>query len=259
MKKLISFMLAFVMMCSFGMINATAEEWKPYITPVDSRGVSYEEDGETLLIAPGEKVFVHFLTDFEHNEEHGIDNVTGFSDGYDAGTLTQAGFKIRVGWAKDLGYKGNLYGLEIRTGNLKPGRTGILNYYLYEKAAFNTSPSPVNGGFDFINTPHALDRKMIVKVVPKKMKIGSLKAGKKSLTVKWKKQKDITGYEIQYSTKKDFSSGVKTVKVKSAKKTSRKLKGLKAKKKYYVRIRSYKKSDGGCYSEWSSVKSKKTK
>ena len=69
MKKMISFMLALVMMCSFGMISAQAEEWKPFITPVDSRGISYEKDGETLSLAPGEKVFVYFLTDFEHNEE----------------------------------------------------------------------------------------------------------------------------------------------------------------------------------------------
>lgn len=259
MKKLISVMLALAMVCSFGVMNARAEEWKPYITAMDSRGNVYEKDGETLSIADGEKVFVYFLTDFEHNEENGVDNVTGFSDGYPGGTLSAAGFQIKTGTAKELGYKGSSFGLEIGTGSLKPGKTSVLNYFLYEKLASNSVPSEQDGGFDFVNTPHVLDQWLTVKVVPKTMKISSLKAGKKSLTVKWKKQKDITGYEIQYSTKKDFSSGVKTVKVKSAKKTSRKLKGLKAKKKYYVRIRSYKKIAGGCCSEWSRVKTKKTK
>ncbi len=71
-------------------------------------------------------------------------------------------------------------------------------------------------------------------------KVSSLKvkAGKKKLTITWKKMAGIAGYELQISTKKSFK-GAKTVKLgkNKAKYTAKK---LKAKKKYYVRIRAYK-------------------
>ncbi len=67
------------------------------------------------------------------------------------------------------------------------------------------------------------------------------------------------GYEVQYSTSKKFSSA-KTKKVTSNKTTSVTLKSLKAKKTYYVRVRTYKTVDGKkYYSAWSSHKYKKTK
>jgi len=50
------------------------------------------------------------------------------------------------------------------------------------------------------------------------------------------------------------------VKVKKNKTTSSTVKKLKAKKKYYVRIRTYKKVNGKTYySGWSKVKNVKTK
>ncbi|MBO5302701.1 MAG: leucine-rich repeat domain-containing protein [Lachnospiraceae bacterium] len=102
------------------------------------------------------------------------------------------------------------------------------------------------------------------KILPKGTKLSKLTAKKKALTIKWKKQtKQTTGYEIQYSTSKKFK-GAKKVTVKKAKTTSTIIKKLKAKKKYYVRIRTYKtvKIDGKSkklYSEWSKSKSVKVK
>ena len=61
--------------------------------------------------------------------------------------------------------------------------------------------------------------------------------------MKWKKQSEkmaatrITGYEIQYSTNKKFTS-VKKATVKGYGATSKKITGLKAKTTYYVRIRT---------------------
>ncbi len=95
------------------------------------------------------------------------------------------------------------------------------------------------------------------KINPKTTSISKLTKGSKKITVKWKKQATQTkGYQIQYSTSKNFKSGVKTVTVKGTKTTSKKITKLKAKKTYYVRIRTY---NGSCYSKWSSVKSVKTK
>ena len=85
--------------------------------------------------------------------------------------------------------------------------------------------------------------------------ITSIKAQNKAFTVKWKKKSSITGYQIQYSTNSKFKKEKKSIKTKNAKTVSKKITKLKAAKKYYVRIRTYK---GKKYSKWSKVKSIKT-
>ena len=85
--------------------------------------------------------------------------------------------------------------------------------------------------------------------------ITSVKTKSKAFTVKWKKKSGITGYQIQYSTNSKFKKGNKSIKIKNAKTISKKITKLKAAKKYYVRIRTYK---GKKYSKWSKVKSIKT-
>ena len=85
--------------------------------------------------------------------------------------------------------------------------------------------------------------------------ITSVKAKDKAFTVKWKKKSDITGYQIQYSTNKKFKKNSKTIKIKQAKKFSKKITGLKASKKYYVRVRTYKVVKKKIsYSSWSKKK-----
>lgn len=98
-------------------------------------------------------------------------------------------------------------------------------------------------------------------VAKKKPTIKKLTKAKKSFKLSWKKVSGITGYEIQYSTSKKFTKKTtKTATVKGAKKTSATVKKLKAKKTYYVRIRTYKTIKGKkVYSSWSAVKSVKTK
>lgn len=79
------------------------------------------------------------------------------------------------------------------------------------------------------------------KIVPKGTAVSSVSAGKKSFTVKWKKQAtQTTGYQVQYAENRSFkSAGSKTVSKNST--TSLKVNG-KPIKKYYVRVRTYKKS-----------------
>lgn len=65
--------------------------------------------------------------------------------------------------------------------------------------------------------------------------------------------------KVQYSKSKSFKKA-KTSTVSSYKTTSKTVKKLSAKKKYYVRVRVYKKVSGKkYYSSWSKVKSVKTK
>ena len=95
-----------------------------------------------------------------------------------------------------------------------------------------------------------------VTVNPTGTKLSSVKniSGKK-MTVKWSKNSKVTGYQIQYSTSSKFTSA-KTVTVKSYKTTSKTISKLTKKKKYYVRIRTYKTVSGKTYySSWSGAKS----
>ena len=102
-------------------------------------------------------------------------------------------------------------------------------------------------------------------IKPKATTLSSVTAGKKKFTVKWKKlTTQTTGYQIQYSTDKNFKKNNKTVTVSKNKTTSKSVSKLTAKKKYYVRIRTYKtvKVNGKStkiYSSWSKAKSVTTK
>ena len=85
---------------------------------------------------------------------------------------------------------------------------------------------------------------------------------KKKITVTWKNVSGACGYEVMYATNKKFTKGKKIVRVKKNKVT---LKKLKAKKKYFVKVRAYKnvtKSGTKCvskrYGKWSKVVKKTT-
>ena len=95
---------------------------------------------------------------------------------------------------------------------------------------------------------------------PSATQITSIKAVDNGFKVKWKK-KSCTGYQVQYSTSKKFTSKAsKTLKVNKAKTTSKTVKKLKAKKKYYVRVRTYKTvKKKNYYSKWSANYSVTTK
>ena len=96
-------------------------------------------------------------------------------------------------------------------------------------------------------------KKVTVKVSPKKPSAKSAKAEKgRKLALKWAKDKTASGYQVQISTDKKFKQGVKS---KNLSKTSYTFTKLKVGKKYYVRLRSYKKSDKQTfYSAWSNAK-----
>ena len=102
-------------------------------------------------------------------------------------------------------------------------------------------------------------------IKPKATSISSLKAGSKKFTVKWKKQAtQTTGYQVQVATNKKFKKNKKTVTIKKQKTTKTTVKKLKAKKKYYVRVCTYKtvKINGKSiriYSGWSKAKTVTTK
>ena len=98
------------------------------------------------------------------------------------------------------------------------------------------------------------------KINPPKTTVSSLTAGTKSITVNLtKKTTQVTGYQIQYSTNKDFTDAkTKTITSNSTVKTT--LSSLTSGKTYYVRVRTYKTvNDVKYYSGWSEYKYVKTK
>ena len=84
-------------------------------------------------------------------------------------------------------------------------------------------------------------------------------AGKKKLIAKWKKsssseQKKFTGYQLQYSTDINFTKTVKNLTTTKRSASKVVIRDLKSHKKYYVRIRRYKKTNTGkIYSKWSKT------
>ena len=89
-----------------------------------------------------------------------------------------------------------------------------------------------------------------------KAKVKSVKAAKKKLTVKYKAS-GAKKYQVQVALKKNFKKGLKK---KTTTKTKWTFKGLKKKKKYFIRVRGAKSYNGTLiWGKWSKVKKKKTK
>ncbi|MCF0146703.1 MAG: Ig-like domain-containing protein [Eubacterium sp.] len=105
----------------------------------------------------------------------------------------------------------------------------------------------------------AVTKKITVTVLPKSTSLTKLtnKSGK-ILQASWKRNSRVTGYQIEYSTKKDFSSyKLVTIKKNTVTTTSIKNKIQKG-KTYYVRIRTYKTVGGkNYYSAWSKALARK--
>ena len=120
-----------------------------------------------------------------------------------------------------------------------------------------TATVTVKGKGDLTGT-----QKITFKINPKKTSLKSLTKGTKQITVKWTKQAaQVSGYEIQCSTNKNFTKGTTTLTtVKKASTASTAIKKLKAKKRYFVRIRTYKTVSGKKYrSGWSTAKNVTTR
>ncbi len=105
------------------------------------------------------------------------------------------------------------------------------------------------------------DKTLSYTVEPKNVTSLALKSSKKKeLTVSWKKDSSVSGYEVLYATNSKFTSGKKTVTIKSANTNKTTIKKLSSKKTYYVKVRSYKTVSGKkYYSAYTSYKKLKIK
>ena len=120
------------------------------------------------------------------------------------------------------------------------------------------TPTPSPAPTQPTTTTPTTSAKAVAK--PKSAKFKKVKSAKKAISVEWKKVRGVKGYQVQVATDKKFKKNKKTVTIKKQKTTKTTVKKLKAKKKYYVRVRTYKIVNGKkVYSSWSKVKSVKTK
>ncbi|MDD6603425.1 MAG: leucine-rich repeat protein [Eubacteriales bacterium] len=97
-------------------------------------------------------------------------------------------------------------------------------------------------------------------IKPKATSISSLAAKSKGFTVKWyRRSTQTTGYQVQYSTSSKFTSP-KTYTISGTSTISKSFSKLTAKKRYYVRVRTYKTVNGTrYYSSWSKARYVTTK
>lgn len=78
---------------------------------------------------------------------------------------------------------------------------------------------------------------------------------KNTIKLSWSKVYDASGYQIRYSTKRNFKSDVVVKTVKDVDVTEKTIKKLKRKTKYYVQVRPYKKgASKTVYGKWSEKK-----
>jgi hypothetical protein len=92
--------------------------------------------------------------------------------------------------------------------------------------------------------------------IPKPTLKTAKNVSKKSLKLTWSKKSGITGYQVQIATSKNFKKGKKTYTYEGNTIGNAKIKKLKKKTTYYVRVRTYVSAGNGqkYYSAWSSVK-----
>ena len=144
--------------------------------------------------------------------------------------------------------------------------TGLTKFYealkiKETKDALTTTTTTAPANNITTTTTTSTSQTAVAKIkAPKKTSIKKVKGAKKAISVIWKKVGGVKGYQVQVATDKKFKKNKKTVTIKKQKTTKTTVKKLKAKKKYYVRVRTYKIVNGKkVYSSWSKVKSVKTK
>ena len=124
----------------------------------------------------------------------------------------------------------------------------------------NTGIARITATAATTDTYAATSKTVTINVTPAKESIKSLKAGSKKLTVKWKRDTHATGYKVVIAKNSKFTKGKKTYTVSKYSTTSKTIKKLKKRTKYYVKVRAYKKSGSTTlYGDFSSYKKVRVK
>ena len=213
------------------------------------------------IVIPGLKAGEDYYMYYEDNQYPGVATVTIYGTGYYKGTAT-IHFKIIKKTERFVSnVKLNRTSYTYTGKTIRPSVTVTVNgkkiganaYKLYYKNNKNSGIGTVQvrgtGKYSRIN------KTLTFKILPPKTLLTGLKKANRSFTASWKKNIQATGYQIQYAADSRFTKERKTVIVGKQSATRYKISGLKNKKTYYVRIRSYKRvGKKVLYSSWSTVK-----
>lgn len=103
-------------------------------------------------------------------------------------------------------------------------------------------------------------KKKSEKAALKKVKGVTVQAGRRSLTVRWKRSAGADGYQVWIARNKKFTKGKKTALIKKNKKIKKVFRKLKKNRKYFVKIRTFVKKGGKrTYGKFSKVRSVKVR
>lgn len=99
-------------------------------------------------------------------------------------------------------------------------------------------------------------QKVYITIIPSGVSVSASSPKAGILSIRWKRNKSVNGYQIQYSVDADFTgNATKTGKAGSNRTTNTSIR-VNSGTVYYVRVRTYKKGSGGTvYSAWSAAKS----
>ncbi|NBI62012.1 hypothetical protein D3Z38_02790 [Clostridiales bacterium] len=105
---------------------------------------------------------------------------------------------------------------------------------------------------------NAATKQVLITVKPKKATGLKVKAAKKKMTVRWKRDPKADGYQLTYAQNSKFKKGKKNILIRKNKIIKQVIKKVKPKKTYYVKVRAYKKVGKaklyGAYSKAKKVK-----
>ena len=164
--------------------------------------------------------------------------------------LTNKATGIYVDWDASTGAKQYIVYRKKGSGNYKKIATVSTTYYNDKSATANgTAYRYMIYAYDSGSKSAASAPKLAYFLSSGKLvSVTSSSSGK--LTVKWSKNNAATGYQIQYGTNSSFS-GAKTLTVSGKTTVAKTISNLIKNKKYFVRVRSYKKAAGtNYYSAW---------
>ncbi|MGN0522802.1 MAG: fibronectin type III domain-containing protein [Eubacterium sp.] len=169
---------------------------------------------------------------------------------------------LKLSWNKVSGASG--YQLQRKVnGNYKHIAYTSNNYYTVKNLSSATSYAFRVRAYKTINGKRYYSswRTLTTPTKPSKVSIKTPSTNSKhQIIVKWKALSRGSGYQVQYSRKKNFSSVIATKNVSGKTNTSYTGNNFTKGKTYYVRVRAYKTVNGKkYYGAWSSVKSIKCK
>ncbi|MGN1418561.1 MAG: fibronectin type III domain-containing protein, partial [Acutalibacteraceae bacterium] len=238
----------------------------PTVTVKDSKGNALKKDTDyTVSYASGRKNTGKYSVIVTFNGKYSGNKVLYFNilpSKTSKITTTCGTTSIKASWNKVTGASGYKVELLNSKGKIVKTVTTTKAAYTFEKLSKVTTYKIRVTAYKTIDSKKfysTVSTTITTSTAPAKATLSKVTAGSKSATPSWKKVSGASGYEVMYSTSSKFSSS-KTATVSKGSSTKITIKKLTMGKKYYFKVRAYKKvGSKTVYGSFSSVKSIKVK